>query len=87
MTNLEDSEEPVEGFALLCTMQNRCGGRVTITGTRLEPRYIVFYVNNYGADYVLDVWKYLSQEAIDECFRYMALHPKESLELKDRAEK
>ena len=74
---LKDGEVRVDGFEYLVRMEKRCGGRVTVTGSRMEPKDVVYHVNNVGLKEFFRIWDYLPPESIDECFRIVKDHPEE----------
>jgi uncharacterized protein (DUF433 family) len=80
MIELADGEDPVDGFPYLCRMKKRCGGRVTVSGSRMEPKYVVFHVNQNGVDWFRENWSYISNEAIADCFKYIEKYPEEGFD-------
>ena len=80
---LAENEEPVEGYPYLCRMRNpaRCGGRVTVIGSRVEPKYVAFYVKTHGEEWFLQIWDYIPIEAIPDCLRYIKDHPEDDFDI------
>jgi hypothetical protein len=61
---MSHEEKTLEGYKYLVTKEDRCGGRPTIRGTRLEP----YSVHLMGKNYLT---KIIGEEAYEECQLYL----------------
>lgn len=55
-------------FVAFERMKGRCGGRMTLAGSRLEVGFIAEQVKQFGKDYVLENYN-VSEAQIDGCLR------------------
>lgn len=62
--------EDLSNYQTLCQEDGICGGRVTIKGTRMEPRYVVSYLELHGIKNFKDIWPHISELAVVESFIY-----------------
>jgi tRNA(His) 5'-end guanylyltransferase/uncharacterized protein (DUF433 family) len=63
----EDGLAPLDGYSLLGTNPSINRGRVTIKGTRVEPKHIAKYGTK---EEILEDWDYLSEEQVAEALTY-----------------
>lgn len=64
---------PLKGYKYLGRNPNICGGRVTLIGSRLEPRYIYYYgqqwYRNDDMDHPMEVYN-ITAAQYTECILY-----------------